>query len=171
MKNVNSLAVLASLLAVMACAQPTPTLGPASDADVKAVAAILAAFDSSGRTGALDQFISYSAEDVVLLAPDQPAVVGRDAMRELYRAIYAAVRIEMTHTPLETHTLGDLVITRGSARGTATPRTGGPSTAFDNKFLMLLRRQPDGTLRTWRVAFNSNAPPASPTALPRDGHK
>lgn len=166
MQRHNATASLVALWLAVACAQPAPTLGPASDADVKAVSAVLATFDSCGRTGALDEFISQSAADVVLLAPDQPAVVGKDAVREVYKGIYAAVTLDMRHQPLETQSLGDLVISRGTASGTATPRAGGPPTAFDNKYLMLFRRQPDGTLKAWRVAFNSNAPPVAPARAP-----
>lgn len=166
MKRAKSVASLVTLLLAAACTQPAPTLGPASEADVKAVAAILASFDSCGRTGALDEFISHSADDVVLLAPDQPAVVGKDAVRELYKGIYAAVTLDMQHKPLETHSLGDLVISRGNASGTATPRAGGPSTAFDNKYIQLFRRQPDGTLKVWRVAFNTNARPVASGRAP-----
>ncbi|MFA6167692.1 MAG: nuclear transport factor 2 family protein [Gemmatimonadaceae bacterium] len=166
MKRPNATASVVILLLAAACAQPAPTIGPASDAEMKAVAAVLATFDSCGRTGALDEFISYSADDVVLLAPDQPAVVGKDAVREVYKSIYAAVTLDMQHKPLETQSLGDLVISRGTASGTATPRAGGPTTAFDNKYLMLFRRQPDGTLKAWRVAFNTNAPPVAPGRAP-----
>ena len=166
MTRAKSVASLVTLLLAAACVRPAPTLGPASDADVEAVAAILATFDSCGRVGALDEVISHSADDVVLLAPDQPAVVGRDAVRELYKGSYAAVALDMQHRPLETQSLGELVISRGTASGTATPRAGGPSTTFDNKYLQLFRRQSDGTLKAWRVAFNTNAPPVAPGRAP-----
>jgi ketosteroid isomerase-like protein len=136
---------------------------PASAADVASVTRLLATFDSCARTGALDEFISHSADDIVMLAPDQPAVEGKDAVREWYRGFYATFNSEMRHQPpLETYAIGDLVMARGVAGGKATPKAGGPTITMDNKFLMLFRRQADGSLKAWRVAFNTNAAPAPP---------
>jgi len=36
--------------------------------------------------------------------------------------------------------------------------------AFDYQFLMIFRRQAGGSLKVWRVAANTNAPPAPPSA-------
>ena len=150
-----------------ACMRAAPQLAPASKADVAAVTAMLATMDSCARTGALDRFVSLSTDDVVMLAPDQPAVVGKDANREWYRGFYATFNIEMRHQPpLETYAIGDLVVARGVAGGTARPKAGGLAITMNNKFLMLFRRQPDGSLKVWRVAFNTNLPPAPPPAAP-----
>ncbi len=151
-------------LLLSSCARQSPQVARASAADSAAVARMLASFDSCARTGALDVFMNYSANDVVMLAPDQPAVVGKDAVREWYRNFYGTFHIEMHHAPLETHSVGDLVITRGNATSTITPKAGGPAMSSNNKFLMVFRRQADGSLKAWRVAFNSDAPP--PAAPP-----
>ena len=159
-------AVLTTLLAA-ACARPAPQLAAASDPDVAAVARLVATLDSCARTGALDVFLSLSADDVVMLAPDQPTVVGKDAVREYYRSLYGTFTIDMRHAPIETHAVGDLVVSRGDGRGTLTPKAGGQPMSFDNKYVMLFRRQADGSLKVWRVAFNSNVPPAAPPTAPR----
>ncbi len=155
---------LAGALLVAACARQSPLLAIASAADSAAVSRMLASFDSCARTGALDVFIGYSADDIVMLAPDQPAVVGKDAVREWYRNFYGTFQIEMHHAPLETHSVGDLVITRGNATSTIAPKAGGPAMSSNTKVLMVFRRQADGSLKAWRVAFNSDAPP--PAAAP-----
>lgn len=123
--------------------------------------------DSCARTGALDVFISLGTDDVVMLAPDQPAVVGKDAVREFYRGSYGTFTIDMRHASIETQAVGDLVVSRGDGRGTLMPKAGGQPMAFDNKYVMLFRRQADGSLKVWRVAFNSNVPPTPPPAAPK----
>lgn len=132
--------------------------------DVAAVQQAVATFDSCARTGALDVLMGYVADDIVMLFSDQPAVVGKEATREFYRTFYGTFNIEMRHAPIETHTIGDLVISRGDAGGSLTPKAGGQPMPFNNKYLMLFRRQADGSLRVWRVAANSNVPPAPPAA-------
>lgn len=166
MKAANPTVSLLLLLAA-ACARSAPQLAPASAADVSAVTAMLATMDSCARTGALERFISLSTDDVVMLAPDQPAVVGKEAVREWYRGFYATFNTELRHEPpVEVYAVGDVVVARGVAGGTAAPKAGGPALTMNNKMIMLFRRQADGSLKVWRVAFNSNMPPAAPPAAP-----
>jgi ketosteroid isomerase-like protein len=73
-------------------------------------------------------------------------------------AAWAAMALEMKHAVAEVDSSGDVIVVRGTATGTATPRAGGPPAAFDNKFLFVLKRAPDGSLKALRVAFNTNAP-------------
>lgn len=156
-----------TLLLAAACARPAPQLAVASEADIAAVARTVASFDSCARTGALDVFMGYSADEVVSLMPDQPAVVGKEAVREFYRNFYGTFNVDMRHAPIETYAIGDLVVSRGDASGTLTPKAGGPPMPFNNKYLMIFRRQGDGSLKVWRVATNSNAPPTPPPAAPK----
>lgn len=150
------------LLVAAACARPAPQLSAASAADSAAVARIVATFDSCARTGALDVFMSHVDDGVVALMPDQPAMVGKNAVRESYRSLYGTFTFDMRHAPIDTYAVGDLVISRGDASGTLTAKAGGPPMPFNNKFLMVFRRQADGSLKIWRVAANPNAPPAPP---------
>ena len=158
---------LVALASAMACAPEEPSLAPASPDDVAAVAKIVASFDSCARTGALDVFMGHSTEDNVVLFSDQPAIVGTAAIREFYKNFYGTFDIDMRHEPLETFAVGDLVISRGNASGSITPKAGGAPMQFSNKYLMLFRRQADGSLKLWRVAANSNIPPAPPPAEPQ----
>lgn len=130
----------------------------ATHADVQAVAGLVAEFDRCAREGDLETFVSSSLEDVVFLVPDQNAIVGGDALREWYRGFYDAFEIDMTHHPGETHAYGNLLIHRGTATGTLTPAGGGSPASFDNKYMFVLLRVADGSLKLWRAAFNANAP-------------
>jgi ketosteroid isomerase-like protein len=165
--NATRLAALVSAVLMAACGHPAPQLAPASAADVAAVARTVATFDSCARTGALDVFMGYSADDIVALMPDQPAMVGKEAVREFYRDFYGSFDVEMQHAPVETDVIGDLVISRGAASGSLTPKAGGQPMPFNNKYLMIFRRQGDGSLKVWRVAANSNTPPAPASVAPQ----
>ena len=164
MKAVCLAGAVLTLLVLAACARPAPRLAAASTADSAAVARIVATFDSCAAAGALDVFMGYVDDSVVSLMPDQPATVGKEAVREFYRNFYGTFNIEMRHAPVETYAIGDLVVSRGDASGTLTPKAGGSPTSFNNKYLMLFRRQADGSLKVWRVAANTNAPPTPPPA-------
>jgi ketosteroid isomerase-like protein len=120
---------------------------------------MVAEFDRCARESDLEAFLSYSMDDVVWMPPSEPVVVGKQAVREWYANFYGTFDIEMTHEVLETHTFGDVVIARGNASETLTPKAGGSSMSLGAKFLLVFRRQPDGSLKVWRAIANSNAPP------------
>ena len=151
--------LFAALLTILGCTEPPERPTEATPQDVEAVAQLVADLDRIAREENLEEFLTYSTEDCVLLAPDQPAVVGKDAIRDLYRGLYDAFDLALTHHPGETHVYGELLVHRGTAAGTMTPASGGPPMAFDNKYLFVLLRQDDGSLKLWRIAYNSNTPP------------
>ena len=127
-----------------------------ASADREAVKQLVAEFDRCAREKDLETFLSYSLDDVVALAPGEPAVVGKAAMRAWYQNFYAAFDVAMVHRPVETDSFGDLVITRGDATGTIRPVGGGEAVQVGNKYLFVLKRQSDGSLRVWRAMFNEN---------------
>ncbi|MGD2215484.1 MAG: hypothetical protein PVJ64_01955 [Gemmatimonadales bacterium] len=90
------------------------------------------------------------------MPPDEPAIVGRRAIAEWYRNLYDVMQFDMTHEPLDVDVFGELIIHRGNARRTMTPKNGGEPIPFDNKYLMVLEQQPDGSLQIWRAMFHSN---------------
>jgi ketosteroid isomerase-like protein len=143
--------------------QPVPSVQAKAHEDATAAVKQLAAeLDRLSRAADLDGFMRQVADDVVSLPPDQPAVEGATAVREWYKGLWATVAIEMKHNVADVHAVGDLIVARGTATGTVTPRAGGPPFSFDNKFLFVLKRTPDGALKIWRVAFNTNAPAKAP---------
>ena len=153
---------LASLASLVACATVPDQPVLASDADVLAVQELVAELDRCARQADLEAFLAWSTDDVISMAPNEPPIVGKDAVERWYRNFYATFDINMTHDPLETHAYADLLIHRGHATGTLIPKAGGDAIEFDNKYLFVLLRQDDGSLKIWRAVFNSNMPP--PTA-------
>ncbi len=151
MKGLLALAAGTALLASAALGAEVPP----SDEDL--VAQMVTELDRCAREKDLEKFLSYSLDDVVALGPGEPAVVGKQAVREWYRVFYASFDIDMRHKPLETASFGDVVITRGDSTGRMRSVRGGDSIEVNDKYLFVLKRQADGSLKVWRVMFNANA--------------
>ena len=149
-------------LVMGACAAPPPQLQPADEEELAAVARFSAEVDRCVREKDLDAFAALWTDDIALLNPHQPPVVGKRAVEDAYRAMFAALDYDGHHQPGETHSIGDLIIHQGVVRGTMTPTAGGPPMKLDNKYLWLLRQQGDGSLLAWRVMLNANAPMMPP---------
>lgn len=159
MKTSHMLATVAIVIIAITCSRLGEQRVATTEDDMVAVARMLVSLDRIAAEEDLEELLSYVADDAVLMPPDEPAVIGVQAIAAWYRNAYDQVDFEMTHEPLEVDAAGDLIIHRGNATGTMTPASGGEPIRFDNKYLMVIRRQPDGSLQVWRVCFNRNAPP------------
>ncbi|KPK83172.1 MAG: hypothetical protein AMS25_00780 [Gemmatimonas sp. SM23_52] len=159
MKTSHMLATVALVIIGITCARIGEDRVATSEDDMVAVARMLVSLDRIAAEEDLEEFLSYVADDAVFMPPDEPAIVGVQAIAAWYRNAYHQVDFEMTHEPLEVDAAGDHIIHRGNATGTMTPEGGGEPIPLDNKYLMVLKKQPDGSLKLWRACFNSNAPP------------
>jgi ketosteroid isomerase-like protein len=156
MKTSWMLAIVAATVIAITCSQATEDRATTSPDDMVAVARMVSSFDTFAANEDIESFLAYVADDAVMMPPGEPAVVGVQAIRAWYTAFYASFRSDMTHESLEVDAFGDIIIARGNATGTLTPKAGGAPMPFDNKYLFVLRRLDDGSLQVWRAVFNAN---------------
>ena len=128
----------------------------------RAVVNLLANIDAATRTGDVELSLRCVTDDAINMPPDQPAVVGKDALRSWWQQFQGAFAVDMTHEPVETVDAGEFVIHRGNVTGTLTLKEGDEPVRLNNKYLWVLRKEADGGLKIWRGAFNSNVPPNAP---------
>jgi ketosteroid isomerase-like protein len=146
-----------AVVTLVAC---TSSNGPASTTqeDMVAVSRMLVTLDRLVADGDLQGLLEYVSEDAVFMPPDEAAIIGRRQIGARYRALDAAFNLEVSHEPLETDVFGGIIINRGNANGTLQPPSGAAPTTFDTKYLFVIRRDPEGTLKIWRAIFNNNPP-------------
>lgn len=151
-----SIGLLLTVTAALACSAAGDRSTTTTEEDMVAVARLLSTVDRIQAEADLEEFLGLVSEDAVYMPPDEAAVVGRRAIAEWYRRFYDMVQMDVTHEPLEIDVFGDVIVHRGNARGTLTPKNGGEPLTFDNKYLMVLGKRADGSLEIWRAMFNSN---------------
>ena len=117
----------------------------------KALKTFDAAYNDAFDRGDAAGCAAFFTEDVLLMAPDQPMVRGRDAFEEAYRARMAqSGGGTHTNSSIELGEDGDLAYQVG------TFAISGTTPSEQGKFLNVLKRQADGS---WKVAitmFNSD---------------
>ena len=132
---------------------------PAHDtADLTAINAIRAQFAAAYNSNRSAAIAAHYAEDAVLMFPDQPAIEGRKRIQATLEGFFKENRAEITHTPLETQVTGDWAYERGNIALTVTPKSGEPRVE-SLKYLVILKRQPDGFWEIYRDMDNRNEPP------------
>lgn len=151
-----ALAILAASFASVASCASERKPAATTQEDMVAVSRMLVTLDRLAAEADLEGLLEYVSEDAVFMLPDKASLIGIGQIRTWYRALYADYIVEMSHEPLETDVFGNVIVHRGNLRGTFQPKRGAASVKFDDKYLFVILKQPDGSLKIWRAIFNSN---------------
>lgn len=146
--------------------QTAPTPEPKRDvaADTAAINAlrdkVTAAFNSADAAALAAAY----ADDAIMMNPNQETVEGKQAIQASYEAMFkenaGKIAVTLVLTPLETQLAGDWAYDRGNATSSITPKSGKP-VEQSGKYLVILKRQSDGSWKLHREMSNMNNPPPS----------
>lgn len=105
------------------------------------------------------------AEDALLMAPNQDMVRGRSPIQAYWQGLLDGGAKDVSLSTTHVATSGDVGYEAGTYQFTMAPPGGQPVTDR-GKYVVGLRRQPDGKWRMTHDIFNSDlpCPPAAPAA-------
>jgi uncharacterized protein (TIGR02246 family) len=95
-------------------------------------------------------------EDSIGMAPNRPAIRGKDAIRQFWRDGFAVATSRLTVVPEELEIGGDVAIDQFHWTVDSTPRAGGSPAHDEGKCIWVWRRQRDGSWRMSRAIWNSD---------------
>ncbi|UCG88728.1 MAG: DUF4440 domain-containing protein [Gemmatimonadota bacterium] len=149
--------VLMLTLGVTTC---RPGVGRLSEEDVAAIRSTHAAYHEVVSAKDWDAVVTYYTTDAVIMPPNQPAVHGRDPIRDWYASFPPVTEVELPIVEIDGR--GDIAYVRGTYTLTMAIK-GTPEPIMDSgKNLAIWRRQPDGS---WLIAIDTfNSDLASPSA-------
>ncbi len=131
-------------------------------ADVQSVRDFLTHVQRSFNGGDFEQFMSVFTDDAIQLSAGLPDTIGKAAIRKVYEDALATNDIKVEFHTTEIRVAGDLAFERGTFTIHISRRADGAHVAdVTSRHIHVLRRQPDGSWKTWRMMTNSAAPPAS----------
>lgn len=163
MKRSTLYLVLGSVVALAACAQPAPEPVDTSAADEAAIRAHTDQFLSAWNAADVAGFDGMYTDDAVLLQPDGPVTVGREAILQAFTDYFNEFDAEQAAVVDEVEVSGDIAYSRGTWSLTQTPKAGGDPQARNGKWSNVVRRQADGSWKVWRWMWNEEgAAPGSP---------
>lgn len=108
----------------------------------------LASFNRTFAAGEAAALGEYIAEDAAALMHEQPALVGRAAIEEAFRELFAAVdtsAFEVDYRVVDVH--GDRAYVLASFTETLQPKEAGSAISVDGRLVYFWRREADG----WRL--------------------
>ncbi len=97
-------------------------------------------------------------EDGTILPPDEPAVQGRDALRDWYENVFEQVELsnDLRYDDIQVH--GSWGFATGTYSGTTTLLESGEVIQDSGKFLEVHKRQSDGSWKFYRHMWSSDQP-------------
>jgi ketosteroid isomerase-like protein len=142
------IAAFTTLLTTQGWAQPAPSR--ATDTDRDAITAVHQREMSLFGARDIDGVLAVYTDDVTLMPPNQPAIVGKPAVRVWLQNIYRQYRVEDPNPSVsELVILGDVAIERYVYALKLTPIGGGAVIEDVGKGIHIFRRQADGS---WKIA-------------------
>ena len=138
-------------------AMPEETMTtPADPAPINEVRSQYEAAFNAGDTAGI---AALFAEDAVSLPDHRSAAEGRAAIQQDLQGVFDQYTTNITITPLDTEISGDLAHEHGTFEITLTPKAGGEAMMDDGKYLVILKREADGSWKLHHTIHNSNNPP------------
>jgi uncharacterized protein (TIGR02246 family) len=154
MKTVYAVILSVLLLLLSACA---PKVN--DPADVQAIKDTQPAFDKAWNAGNAEATASgFYTADAMRMDPNQPALVGKDAIRASLQKYFDQFSEEGRNVAEDVRISGDLAVARGTSEGKSSLKAGGYSAQFKSKWMTAFQRQPDGSWKSFWDIWNSDLP-------------
>lgn len=119
--------------------------------DKEAIEQNQATFVERGNAGDVDGVMMCCTDDIVMMPPNAPAVVGADAVRSWLTEFFAHFAANLTTDTEDLVVNGDLAYARRSYAWTLTPKAGGEPIRESGKTVLIYKRDENGT---WKAALD-----------------
>jgi ketosteroid isomerase-like protein len=106
----------------------------------------------------VDRLLALCTDDFVMLAPESPPMIGKDALRPWLAGYVAAFETRWEKRIEELVVCGSWAFERYSYSHLDTPRAGGEQVRGTGWGLLVWRLEPDGSWRIARDAWGSDRP-------------
>jgi uncharacterized protein (TIGR02246 family) len=155
MNQTRQLTGLALLLAVAACApEPASETAAVPELDPATIRAQVAEFVGAWNDGDLNRVNSSIADDAVLIQPDGPILIGREAILAAMSEGYDGSLMKQSATVDEVSAVGNMAYVRGTWKLDPTPEAGADAPSMSGNWSTIYKRGPDGSWQTWRWMWN-----------------
>lgn len=113
-----------------------------------AVREVTGIFDKALNSGDADTLAELYVDDGRRYHPDEPARIGKEAIRAGFQSDFEQSTYNGQNTVDKVILAGDLVVARGSWKGTNTPKAGGDPVEVSGYWIDYRRLQEDGS---WKI--------------------
>jgi uncharacterized protein (TIGR02246 family) len=128
------------------------------EVDKEAIQSLLNECSRVWNEGDYEGFMAIIDDEAMFLPPNAPCFGGMETIREVYKTEFNSYDFDVTITTKEIQVSGDMAYSLDVWKGSMIPKDGSDPVVFDNKNLVIYKRQADGSWKTWRAMYSSNTP-------------
>ncbi len=127
--------------------------------DADAIQALSDEWVATANEGDIDGWVGIFADDAIVMAPDAPIVVGKQAIHDWVKeAFFDVFDITLDNSIVELDVADNWACVRLTSSFTGAPKDGGDTLHAVGKGVGVFRKQPDGAWKWASVIFNWDAP-------------
>jgi ketosteroid isomerase-like protein len=138
-------------------ARPTVSVASAPAADKVAITGVLSAYEAALNASDIEAIRRLYTEDVVLMRPFRPSVVGKAVVRQPSSAGARKLNIKFTVAEI-VEMAPDWAFARTNSAGTITLNATGATSPEANQELFIFRKDTDGAWKIARYSFSPTIP-------------
>jgi len=112
------------------------------------------------KEGDVAAYVELFAEDGIYMWPNEPAIVGREALSTWFAKRFREYSAEIEKTIDEIVIMGDWAFDRGNEVSKITTRSSGDEKVAHGKYINVFQKQSDGSWKIARRIRNPNHPPS-----------
>ncbi|MBI3198423.1 MAG: nuclear transport factor 2 family protein [Rhodospirillales bacterium] len=129
--------------------------------DPARLVAIMDSYAAGLRSGNVEALVALYAANGVFMRDNMPAVVGRDALRQAYREVFATLKIDLRFAIQETEVWNDMAWLRATSSGRIKVLASGVES--DDAFnLVVIFRREAGAWKIRNYIYASSRPGTGP---------
>ncbi len=132
---------------------------PSVEADISAINELYNQASLACRTGDIELYLSLFTEDAVMMAPEIPAIIGKEELRPIIKDVFGLFDLDLPYTVNEAEVTADWAFARSSFQYSMTLKDGGESSTRNGKELDIFKRQTDGSWKIYMLSYCYDAPP------------
>jgi len=150
-------------LCCLGCQQGEKVAAVDNEADIKAIKDIVAELQAANNISDVDRVMSYYADNSVVIPTNEPAAIGKDAIRDWLQQFYDAFTPKEVYVVNTVEISGRLAVAHIPWSGVFTPKDGGEQRKSYGNMLLIFKKQPD---ESWKIAYSiwSNETLVRPTS-------
>ena len=147
------------LVGLLACTRGESQRNTSTAPDEAAIRQMASDYTGAIEAGDRDKFLTFYAEDIVIMPPGQPVMRGRQAAAGFAGPLFDQFKMQEKITYDDLRVDGDWAAGRFSYTFSVTPKSGGTTSTEVGKAMVWLKRTGDGSWKFSHWIWNQDQAP------------
>jgi len=137
-------------LCCLGCQQEEKVAAVDNEADIQAIKEIVADLNVAMNTGDIDKAAFYQADKVIVIPPNRPPLIGKDASINDLQQMFDQFTLKEVDAVNDVQIGGKLAIAHYNWSAVLTPKNGGKPILENGSGIHVLEEQPEGV---WKFTY------------------